>query len=104
MLDCHDHQLLKKIESLLGFLSFGRTYIPDYAQSIKPLYASILPSFSSSSWLPEHTTILRSLQTELLATQFLTRHNTINLVKRILPGVLGFTYFTFNAVDTVHIA
>lgn len=96
---------LKKLQSLPGFLNFSRTYIPDNAQRIKPLYALIQPSFSKSNWLPEHSSILQSLQTDLLATNYLlTCDNHTNLVLSIVPGSVGFTYLTFNEGDTVPIA
>ncbi|XP_078539578.1 uncharacterized protein LOC144824335 [Lissotriton helveticus] len=46
-----------------------------------------------------------SPQADLLASKFLlTRDNHTNLVIRIIPGTVGFTYLTFNEGDTVPIA
>ncbi|KAJ1143270.1 hypothetical protein NDU88_009581 [Pleurodeles waltl] len=96
---------VRKLQSLLGFLNFGRTYIPDYATRIKQLYELIRPHFSSRFWTNGHTHILRDLQTDLLAVTHLhTRDNKTHLVIRVIPGAVGFTYVTFNEGDTVPIA
>ncbi|KAJ1091377.1 hypothetical protein NDU88_004504 [Pleurodeles waltl] len=97
--------MIKKLQSLLGFLNFGKTYIPDYATRIKPLYDLIRPDFSSKFWTVEHTRILRELQTDMLAAQHLhTRNNKTHLVIRVIAGAIGFTYVTFNEGETVLIA
>ncbi|KAJ1154552.1 hypothetical protein NDU88_007302 [Pleurodeles waltl] len=94
-----------KLQSLLGFLNFGRTYIPDYATRIKLLYELIRPNFSSRFWTIEHTHILRELQTDLLALKHLhTRDNKTHLVIRVIPGAVGITYVPFNEGETVPIA
>ncbi|KAJ1178109.1 hypothetical protein NDU88_003356 [Pleurodeles waltl] len=96
---------IKKLQSLTGFLNFGRTYIPDYATRIKPFYDLIRPNFSSKFWTTEHTRILRELQTDMLAAQHLhTRDNKTHLVIRVIAGAIGFTYVTFNEGKTVLIA
>ncbi|KAJ1096451.1 hypothetical protein NDU88_001592 [Pleurodeles waltl] len=96
---------IKKLKSLLGFLNFGRTYIPDYATLIKPLYELIRPNFLSRFWTIEHTHILQDLQTDLLAVKHLyTRDNKTHLVIRVIAGAVGFTYVTFNEGETVLIA
>ncbi|KAJ1200146.1 hypothetical protein NDU88_003973 [Pleurodeles waltl] len=96
---------LKKLQSLLGFFNFGRTYIPDYAERIKPLYDLIQPNLSSRRWTIGHTHILRDIQRDKLEARHLyTRDNRTNLVIRIIAGALGFTYVTFNEGDTVPIA
>ncbi|KAJ1153277.1 hypothetical protein NDU88_006038 [Pleurodeles waltl] len=96
---------VQKLRSLLGFLNFGRTYIPDYATRIKPLYELIRLNFSSRFWTIEHTHILRELQNDLLAVKHLhTRDNKTHLVIRVIPGAVGFTYVTFNEGETVPIA
>ncbi|KAJ1091603.1 hypothetical protein NDU88_004722 [Pleurodeles waltl] len=96
---------IRKLQSLLGFLNFGRTYIPDYVTRIKPLYELIRPNFSSRFWTIEHAHILRDLQTDLLAVKHLqTRDNKTHLVIRVIAGAVGFTYVTFNEGETVPIA
>ncbi|KAJ1142620.1 hypothetical protein NDU88_008933 [Pleurodeles waltl] len=95
----------QKLQSLLGFLKFGRIYIPDYASRIKPLYDLIRPDFSSTFWTIEHTRIRRELQTDMLAAQHLhTRDNKTHLVIRVIAGAIGFTYVTFNEGEIVPIA
>ncbi|KAJ1159638.1 hypothetical protein NDU88_000144 [Pleurodeles waltl] len=95
---------IKKLQSLLGFLNVGRTYIPDYATRIKPLYELIRPDFSSEFWTIEHTHTLRELQADLLAAKHLhTRDNKTHLVIRVIAGAIGFTYVTFNEGETVPI-
>ncbi|KAJ1169907.1 hypothetical protein NDU88_001795 [Pleurodeles waltl] len=97
--------MIRKLQSLLWFLNFGRTYIPEYATRIKPLYELIRPNFLSKFWTNEHTHILRDLQTDLLAVKHLhTRDNKTHLVIRVIPGAVGFTYVTFNEGETVPIA
>ncbi|KAJ1165533.1 hypothetical protein NDU88_005959 [Pleurodeles waltl] len=82
----------------------NRTYIPEYATRIKPLYELIHPDFSSKSWKIEHTHTLRELQADLLAAKHLhTRDNKTHLVIRVIAGAIGFTYVTFNEGETVPI-
>ncbi|KAJ1185896.1 hypothetical protein NDU88_002682 [Pleurodeles waltl] len=96
--------MIRKLQSLLRFLNFGRTSIPDYATRIKPLYELIRPNLSSRFWTIEHTHILRDLQTVLLAAKHLhTRYNKTHLVIRVTAGAIGFTYVTFNEGETVPI-
>ncbi|KAJ1138407.1 hypothetical protein NDU88_004793 [Pleurodeles waltl] len=96
---------IKKLQSLLGFQNFGRTYIPDYATRIKHLYELIRPDFSSKFWTIEHTRTLRELQADMLAAKHLhTRDNKTHLVIMIIAGAIGFTYVTFNEGETVLIA
>ncbi|XP_078541829.1 uncharacterized protein LOC144827359 [Lissotriton helveticus] len=95
---------LKNLQSILGFLNFGRTYIANYAERVKPLYDLIKPDFKRSSWTQTHTEILRSLQTDMLIkTKLETRDNTRNLVIRVIPGKCGFTYLTSNEGEKVPI-
>ncbi|KAJ1172156.1 hypothetical protein NDU88_004006 [Pleurodeles waltl] len=96
--------MIKKLQLLLGFLNFGRTYIPDYATRRKPLYQLIRPDFSSKFWTIEHKHTLRELQADLLAAKHLhTRDNKTHLVIRVIAGAIGFTYVTFNEGETVPI-
>ncbi|KAJ1168867.1 hypothetical protein NDU88_000779 [Pleurodeles waltl] len=93
-----------KLQSFLVFLHFGRTYIPDYATRIKPLYELLRPDFSSKFWTISHTHTLRELQADLLAAKHLhTRDNKTHLVIRVIAGAIGFTYVTFNEGETVPI-
>ncbi|XP_078528170.1 uncharacterized protein LOC144805502 [Lissotriton helveticus] len=64
------------------------------------------PKSKKQNWpKKQNQAILQSLQADLLASEYLqTRDNQTNLVIRIIPGTVGFTYLTFNEGDTVPIA
>lgn len=94
----------QKITILAGLLKLRQDLHPRICPAHQAALCLDTTKFSTTSWLPVHTAILQSSLTDLLATNFLlTRDNHTNLVIRIVPGVVGFTYLTFNEGDTVPI-